>query len=436
MVCNFSAWNAGMMFGSRWSYLRIVLAAGLVASVGTAGVRLHAQYPATGPVAPQAPVEPPAIDPHRPATATPYGTPPSAQHAPVGGASPWSAASSDAQFVDRYGARAATPTAAPAAVQAPVASNPYRDAPVAQAPQPSVSAGSSAGEAVLRGCIVKLIDQILVSVQEPGLITALEIREGMMVEADVLVGRVGDSQARMAKLVAEAELKIAQDKATNDIEVRYAESAAKVAEFEYRAAIQANERAHASISQVKMQELALAYEKAQRQIEQAQHNLEIYKEEAAAQRVKVDAAEDDVKRRQVFSPIAGEVVEVPVHIGEYVKPGDAIFQVIRLDQLAVEGFLSSSDYSPSDVVGKPVIVEAVLAHGRRQTFAGKIVFAHPEIDARRQFRIKAEVTNIAENGHYLLRPGQEVDMAVRLNAPAEAVGTENLATPPSSTNIR
>ncbi|MGC3971505.1 MAG: hypothetical protein QM775_30430 [Pirellulales bacterium] len=147
---------------------------------------------------------------------------------------------------------------------------------------------------MLRGCIVKLIDKILVSVQEPGLVTALEVREGMMVEADAMIGRVGDSQARMAKLVAEAEYKIAQDKATNDIEVRYAESAAKVAEFEYRAGIQANERAPASISQVKMQELALAYEKAQRQIEQAQHNVEIYKEEAAAARVKVDAAEEDV----------------------------------------------------------------------------------------------------------------------------------------------
>lgn len=420
-----------MMFGSRWSQIRIVLVAAL--GVGMAGVRAHAQYPATGPVAPQAPVEPPAVDPHRPATGAPYGTPPGAQNAPVGGAAPWSAVSSDAQFVDRYGSRAAAaPTAAPPAA----GGNPYRDAPSAHVPQPSVSVSSSGGEAVLRGCIVKLIDQILVSVQEPGLITALEVREGMMVEADALVGRVGDSQARMAKLVAEAELKIAEDKATNDIEVRYAESAAKVAEFEYRAAIQANERAPASISQVKMQELALAYEKAQRQIEQAQHNMEIYKEEAAAQRVKVDAAEDDVKRRQVVSPIAGEVVEVPVHIGEYVKPGDAIFQVIRLDQLAVEGFLSSADYAPSDVVGKPVVVEAVLAHGRRQQFVGKIVFAHPEIDARRQFRIKAEVTNVAENGHYLLRPGQEVDMAVRLNAPAETVGAENLATPPSSNNLR
>ncbi|MBN8624520.1 MAG: HlyD family efflux transporter periplasmic adaptor subunit [Planctomycetes bacterium] len=386
------------------------------------------QYATGGPIAPQPPVEPPAsIDPHRPATAAPYGTPPAAA-GDAGTASPWSAPSGASQFVNRYGSRnvATTTEQPPAQVAAAV--------PVTSAATPTASTVGPQGEAVLRSCIVKLIDKITVSVQEPGLITALEVREGMMVEADALVGRVGDSQARMAKLVAEAEYKITQDKATNDIEVRFAESAAKVAEFEYRAAIQANERAPASISQVKMQELALAYEKAQRQIEQAQHNMQIYKEEAAAAKVKVDAAEEDVRRRQIASPIAGEVVEVPVHLGEFVKPGDPIFQVVRLDQLAVEGFLNASDYGAGDVVGKPVLVEAVLAHGRRQRFSGKVVFAHPEIDARRQFRIKAEVTNIAENGQYLLRPGQEVNMAVQIHASAaepNAAATENLASPPS-----
>lgn len=391
------------------------------------------QYATGGPIAPQAPVEPPAsIDPHRPAMAAPYGTPPAAAN-DAGAASPWSAPSNASQFVNRYGARnGATPAEQPPAAVA--ASVPATMPAATMAAAPAASSVGPQGEAVLRGCIVKLIDKILVSVQEPGLITALEVREGMMVEADALVGRVGDSQARMAKLVAEAEYKITQDKATNDIEVRFAESAAKVAEFEYRAAIQANERAPASISQVKMQELALAYEKAQRQIEQAQHNMQIYKEEAAAAKVKVDAAEEDVRRRQIASPIAGEVVEVPVHLGEFVKPGDPIFQVVRLDQLAVEGFLNASDYGAGDVVGKPVLVEAVLAHGRRQRFSGKVVFAHPEIDARRQFRIKAEVTNIAENGQYLLRPGQEVDMAVQIHASAaepNAAATENLASPPS-----
>lgn len=419
-----------MKFAMRRPFTIVAVAVGL--SLCACGAL--AQLPQAGPIAPQAPVEPPAsfepppsIDPHRPAQADLQ-----VRQA----AAPWSAPSSDSQFVDRYGAgrSGAAREAGPALAQpVPQAVEPAQFAPAALAATTSAAptvATSPAGEPILRGCVVKFTDKILVSVQEAGLITALEVREGMMVEADALVGRVSDGQARMAKLVAEAEHKIARDKASNDIEVRYAESAAKVAEFEYRAALQANERAPASISQVKLQELALAYEKAQRQIEQAKHNLEIFKEECEAKRVEVEAADDGVRRRQITSPIAGEVVEVPVHIGEYVQPGDPIFQVVRLDTLAVEGFLSAENFAPGEVVNKPVVVDAVLAHGRRAQFAGKIVFAHPEIDARRQFRIKAEITNVAENGHYLLHPGQEVDMLIRHDAsPAQPPTDPSLATP-------
>lgn len=399
----------------------------------------HAQSFHAKPAAPQAPVEPP--------NELPAGIPSS----PIDGARPnidphrraqvrTDGSVAPTQFVDRYGsggytapAQTHTPTAAQNAPsgyrQSAPAPNPYA---AASAQDPSASNVSMAGTAtvpVLKHCVVKLIDQVTVSVQEPGLVTALEVREGMMVSADSQVGRVSDSQSRMAKLVAEAEHKIAQDKAGNDIEIRYAESAAKVAEFEYRAGLQANQKAANSISQVKLQEMALSYEKAQRQIEQAQHNLQIFKEEAEAKRVEVDAAEDGVRRRQITSPIGGEVVEVPVHVGEWVKPGDPIFRVIRLDQLAVEGFLRAADYAPGDIVGKPVTVELVLAHGRPMQFNGKITFVHPEIDGRGQFRIKAEVTNVAENGQYLLRPGHDVDMAIRTDAPS--VAAPIAVTPPT-----
>jgi len=387
------------------------------ASVASWDARAEAQSFHAKPVAPQAPVEPPQelptnisarpiheakpnIDPYR-----------RAQPRTDGGIAPM-------QFVDRYGSGGySTPAAGNPSVALQTAPPQFAHQPAQATSAASAPVSGTSAVPVIKG-VVKLIDQVTVSVQEAGLITALEVREGTTVSADSLVGRVSDSQARMAKLVAEAEHKIAQNKAGNDIEVRYAESAAKVAEYEYRAGLQANQRAANSISQVKLQEMALAFEKAQRQIEQAQHNLDIAKEEAEAKRVEVDAAEDGVKRRQITSPIGGEVVEVPVHVGEFVKPGDAIFRVIRLDQLAVEGFLRGNDYAPGDIVGKPVIVELKLAHGRPMQFAGKVTFVHPEIDGRGQFRIKAEVANIAENGQYLLRPGHDVDMAIRTDVAA------------------
>lgn len=404
-------------------------------------VQAEAQSFQVKPVAPQAPIEPP------------QELPPNIDSKPIGAAAnnslrpgidPYRRAANRAdaavapiQFVDRYGSGGyANPqrAPAPAAPQSPPPSFAIQAAQASPSASgvPTTSVGGTAAVPVLHHCVVKLIDQVTVSVQEAGIITALEVREGMTLAADSQVGRVSDSQARMAKLVAEAEHKIAQDKAGNDIEIRYAESAAKVAEYEYRAGLQANQKAANSISQVKLQEMALAYEKAQRQIEQAQHNLQISKEEAEAKRVAVDAAEDGVRRRQITSPIGGEVVEVPVHLGEWVKPGDPIFRIIRLDQLAVEGFLRAADYSPGEIVGKPVTVELTLAHGRPMQFQGKVTFVHPEIDGRGQFRVKAEVTNIAENGQYLLRPGHDVDMAIRTDAAAVTTPIAQPTTTPTA----
>lgn len=401
----------------------------------------HAQSLQVKPVAPQAPVEPPQELPpnidSKPIN-SPAGNGLRSSVDPYRRAPPRSdSAVAPTQFVDRYGSGGysnSQRTPAQAAPQSPPPSfaiQPAQATPSSNA-APTASVGGTAAVPVLHHCVVKLIDQVTVSVQEAGLITALEVREGMTLAADSQVGRVSDSQARMAKLVAEAEYKIAQDKAGNDIEIRYAESAAKVAEYEYRAGLQANQKAANSISQVKLQEMALAYEKAQRQIEQAQHNLQISKEEAEAKRVEVDAAEDGVKRRQITSPIGGEVVEVPVHLGEWVKPGDPIFRIIRLDQLAVEGFLRAADYTPGEIVGKPVTVELTLAHGRPMQFQGKVTFVHPEIDGRGQFRVKAEVTNVAENGQYLLRPGHDVDMAIRTDATAVTAPIAQPATTPSA----
>jgi hypothetical protein len=47
-----------------------------------------------------------------------------------------------------------------------------------------------------------------------------------------------------------------------------------------------------------------------------------------------------------------------------------------------------------------------------------VTFVHPEIDNRGKFRIQAEITNVQESGQFLLFPGKEVDMTIRLDAPA------------------
>jgi hypothetical protein len=106
-----------------------------------------------------------------------------------------------------------------------------------------------------------------------------------------------------------------------------------------------------------------------------------------------------------------------------VKPGDVVFRIVRLDRLSVDGLLSAADYAPSEIVHRPVVVETTLARGRRAQFMGKVTFVHPEIDNRGKFRIKAEIMNVAEADQYLLFPGKEVDMTIRLDVPADSGAT-------------
>lgn len=282
-------------------------------------------------------------------------------------------------------------------------------------PPPPAPTMNANGLPLLPRCVVKIIDEVNVSVQEAGLITALEVREGMILEGDAVIGRVDDGRARMEKLIAEAAYHAAERKAQNDVEILHAEDASKVAEYEYRASLLANEKSPNAVAQVKLNELALAYQKATRQIELAKHNREINRLEAEAKRVEVEAAEDQVRRRRITAPMSGQITEVPVHVGQWVQPGDVVFRLVRLDRLSVDGILSAADYAPGDVINRPVTIETTLARGRRMQFAGKVTFVHPEIDHRGKFRIKAEITNAFENGQFLLFPGAEVDMTLRLD---------------------
>lgn len=307
-------------------------------------------------------------------------------------------------------------TSATAAASLPTGSLPPSSPPAVNSLPTATTVG---GLPVLPRCVVKVIDEVNVSVQEAGLLTALEIREGMTIEAGTVVGGVNDGQAKMRKLIAEAEHNAAARKAENDVEILHAEDAEKVAKFEYQASALANERSPNAVSQIRLNELLLAHQKAVRQIELAKHNREINKLEADAKRVEVEAADDEIRRRRITAPMTGEVTEVPVHVGQWVKPGDVIFRLVRLDRLAVDGLLDAAHYSPSEIINRPVSVDAVLARGRRMQFSGKVTFVHPEIDNRGKFRIKAEITNTAENGVFLLFPGKEVDMTLRLDVPPD-----------------
>jgi macrolide-specific efflux system membrane fusion protein len=163
-----------------------------------------------------------------------------------------------------------------------------------------------------------------------------------------------------------------------------------------------------------MKEKEFAWQKAILAIEQAgkQHVVDGYT--AQAKQAEVELADESIKRRQIAAPIEGVVQKIYAHLGEWVKPGDTVVRIMRMDRLRVEGYLDKDNYSPGQVAGKPVIVQAVLANGRKVEFPGKIVFVDPEIQGEHEYEVRAEVDNKKEDGQWLLRPGLPATMTIQL----------------------
>lgn len=259
---------------------------------------------------------------------------------------------------------------------------------------------TGAGKLIVESAQVTLIEQVQVSAREAGILTKLEVREGQLVQLDQLLGLVEDDQARVVRDRAATELTIAQEKAQNDIDFRYAKKSHEVAQAEYQRALDSVKKFSKSISQTEVDRLQLAAERAELQIEQADRDRRIAALTRQLKASELEAARLDVERRKITSPLAGIVVDIHRRPGEWVNPGDRVLRLLRIDKLRIEAFLNARSASRR-LVGAPVSLTTELA-GRKEAFEGEVVFVSPEVEpVSGQFRIWAEVRN-RDN---LLSPG-------------------------------
>ncbi len=256
-------------------------------------------------------------------------------------------------------------------------------------------------------CLVRLVQQgeTRMAAQESGVLTEIKVIEGQQVPAGMLLAKIDDTQPQMQKRAAAAERDAAKAKYENDVEIRHATAAAKVAELTYQANIDANKKAPGSIATVDILRLKFEWDKANLAIEQTKKEQLLNGFTAQGKQAEVDNADAAIKRREIVSPIEGVVQSIYPHLGEWVKPGDPVLRLMRMDRLRVEGFLNKSQYNPWDVMDQPVIVEVVLAGGRKAQFKGKIVYVDPEVQGDGGYKVRAEVDNRKENDQWLLRPG-------------------------------
>jgi RND family efflux transporter MFP subunit len=118
-----------------------------------------------------------------------------------------------------------------------------------------------------------------------------------------------------------------------------------------------------------------------------------------ATRAELGVAERALRDAEVRAPFAGWIARRDVSRGEYVRPGQPLFELVALDPIEVEFSVAERD-SARVAVGQKV--EVRVAPYPEEAFTGEVTVIFPTLDARtRTLRVKAQIAN----GDGRLRPG-------------------------------
>jgi multidrug efflux pump subunit AcrA (membrane-fusion protein) len=294
---------------------------------------------------------------------------------------------------------------------------------VAAAAEPRVAHAAEPlrGGPVLERCLVSLVDEAKLSAGEAGLLVEMAVKAGDRVTAGQVIARINDDQPQMDKLRAQAELDQALAKAASDVDVRYAEKAEGVAQKAYEKAEQSHRSVQGAVTEVERDRLRLEWQKSSLQIEQAQLERKLAELAARVKDAEVRAAEINIKRRLVTSPLEGEVVDVQGNQGEWIQVGAPLAHVVRTDKLRVEGYVDAAKWDPEQIRGRPVTVAVTLANARTEKVEGRISFVSPLVESGGDYRVFAEVPNRKTPGsdEWLLRAGQTATMTIHSDRTAD-----------------
>lgn len=273
------------------------------------------------------------------------------------------------------------------------------------------------GVLVLSNCPVSIIDEAQVPARVQGQLLELAVKEGDTVKRGDVLGQIDDAVLKKTLEVKQYQLEAAKKDAENDVNVRYAKWANLVADAEYQQAVDANNRAPGAVPQAELRRLLLERGKTSLAIEQAAHDLEVAKLTVQVRQAELAEVQEQLRMYQIVAPIDGVVIKRFLHAGEWVKPGDPVFHLVRMDRLRIEGMVSAEGYTPAQLDKAQAVFTVKLPQLGQRQFQGQVVYVSPVVEVTGEFTVWAEIVNIRDEktGHWLLRPGLTGELRIRLN---------------------
>jgi len=247
-------------------------------------------------------------------------------------------------------------------------------------------------------CRVKLIDEVVLASDQPGIVAYIEPKEGDEV-------RAGQTIARLRDAVAAAVFARVAKEADNDVEIRYSKKAADVALTEFKASEETNKLVPTAVPSIEIDRLRLTWERSVLQIEQAENQQVInglLRDEKGA----------ELKRYKIEAPFDGVVTRVFKSEGEALRQGDPILELKNTDRVRIEGQVGIRDVwrvRPGARVEVRLDIPEVDLDIEKETFPGRVSFVDVTVQpVTKMTRIWADVANKKN----LLRAGLTATMTI------------------------
>ena len=265
-------------------------------------------------------------------------------------------------------------------------------------------------------CRITLLDHVTLASDRTGILKHVEFKEGQSVA-------VGNRVALIADEVARANLAVAEKKASNRVEVEFAQIAKKAADIEVQRMKDANEFARKRdkdagdvVPAIEIDKAQLAADKAALSIKQAQHEMELNQKNA-------DVSAAELKTYSVLAEFDGVVTRIFKKKGEAVRQGDPVAEIINTDRVRIEGKVALKDLRYAKQGAKVLVRLNVKDHDlpeEKEVFEGRITFVDLVSDPIvGETRVYAEV----QNRDNILRVGLTAEMDIEVDEQAGATNS-------------
>ena len=213
-------------------------------------------------------------------------------------------------------------------------------------------------------------EEVVVSSEVDGILRKIHVEEGTTVNKGTLLAEINATDYQLDMQRSDAALKQAEASLTN------AKSEYKRKEALYKEEL---------ITKQQFDDISTRVTLAEADLDRAKATLETSKER--------------LSRTKIYSPLKGAVKEKRVSVGDYVRNGTPLLQLIKTDPLKLNFTVSEKD-TASLKIGQEVVF-TVEALGDRQ-FKGKVYLLYPNVEERtRTLQAEAFVPNPGQ----VLKPG-------------------------------